>query len=1211
MHSRKITLFLILTLGLFTLSFAQDSTWVELLNSPRPNFYKVQEVFNSAFPDDIYEKGTGWKQYKRWETYYADRIDKNGYIQDKTEVLQEVRRYFNEQQNKEYVTGTGTWQEIGPITIPANGTGQPNGNGRLNCVSFHPTDANTLYVGSPSGGFWVSNDDGNNWTKRTDGLVRLGVSSIVVHPTNTNTIYIGTGDRDAGDAPGYGVYRSLDGGLSWSPHNTGMGDKTVYEIIMHPTDSNIMIASTSNNSIYRTINGGSNWTQVFSGHSCKDIEMHPSNPDIMYATGTKTYRSIDNGVNWVEIISATSGLNPLNHNRIALAVSAQSPNKVYALASGGSGFIGLYSSTDSGINWTLQSSTPNISGYEADGSGTSSQSWYDHTLTADPSDANIIYFGSINVWKSIDGGVNWTLNAHWVGSGAPAVHADQHMLRFSPINGDLYLGNDGGLYKTSNGGTSWANLSGGLAIAQVYKIGISQTEEDLSINGYQDNGTSIYSASGGWITEIGGDGFECTIDPTDENYIFGSLYYGRVFRSTNKGSQFSTIAQSGVNGVTESGAFSAPFTLDPSNENTMYLGMKNVWRSTNVKATPPAWTQISTWSSNDLKDIGVSPANSDNVIASSSNGSVYRSTNATNANPTWTDITTNLLQSANVKDIAYHPTDANTVLVIQGNDIYLSTNNGTTWSNYSGTLPNISANCVVFDKASSVGAMYIGMDVGVYYRDNTTGDWSLYMTNLPNVEVTDLEIFTDPVNCDGAIFAGTYGSGMWKSDLKDPGGLQPLACFSLSNSILCVISELPLQDNSSFSPSSWNWTLSPATHSFINGTNASSQNPVVSFSAGGTYTIQMTVTNSNGSDMRSENVDIALSTPENLPLEDDFEAVPDDFTIENPDNSTTWTQTTAAGGFGNSLTSFMVNNFSYNSPGQLDYYVSDLADLNGVADATLQFDVAYVPYSSGFSDGLKVDVSTDCGVNWTTIFNKSGTDLGTTNSDYQNSPFTPTATEWRTEVVSLAAYANEFLTVRFVNVCGYGNRLHVDNIAFSTDALLPIVLRDFKGKHIYDKGNDLTWTMDDEEPGLTFNVQRYHNRTEDWRTIKEVKADGGMQYDLTDFYPEYGSNLYRLEMRQFGELAYYSNVIDIELKQILQSVALFPNPVTDILTIETQSEKRGQQSLQISDALGRIVILSDLMVPSGTFAQTVDISNLTSGVYFVQIGEETIRLVKN
>ena len=350
------TLLLSFLLLLFSASFLSgQSTWQEMIQNPESDFFEIQESFNLSLGNLPYQKGLGIKQYRRWEYYWEGRVDEKGNFPPPGHVLVEMQNYYNSHpDSRNYLAGSGNWSLLGPVPVPNNGTGQLNGNGRLTCIAFHPTDANTIYAGAPAGGIWKSTDNGITWNQFINGLTRLGVSSVVVHPTLPSTIYVATGDRDGGDAPGYGVWRSLDGGLSWSAHNNGMGNRTINELIMDPSNSNIMVAASSNGRIYRTTDGGANWSQSASlGINPKDIAYHPANSNIVYAAGTEFHKSTNGGLTWNRI---TSGV-PNNPQRIALAVSPDEPNWVYLLAGGGNGLTGIYRSTNSGTNFSTRTTT--------------------------------------------------------------------------------------------------------------------------------------------------------------------------------------------------------------------------------------------------------------------------------------------------------------------------------------------------------------------------------------------------------------------------------------------------------------------------------------------------------------------------------------------------------------------------------------------------------------------------------------------------------------------------------------------------------------------------------------------------------------------------------------------------------------------------------------------------------------------------------------
>ena len=354
--------------------------WIQMMQDPTANFFQTQRAFNLYWQDRPITKGCGWKVFKRWEYKMQFRITPDGRKPAPDAVVKAMETYA-----KGTLSANGSWISLGPSTIPAPGPAGYEGIGRLNVVAFHPTDQNKIYVGAPSGGFWMSSNGGSTWATTTDSLATLGVSAIIVDYSNPVKILIGTGDRDAGDAPGLGVYKSLDGGLTWSASKTGMGNQTVGKIIQDPTNSQVFLAATGGG-IYRSTDGGANWTQTRSGNF-KDICFKPGDPSIVYAAyNADFYRSVNNGQSFTQI---TSGLT--SGQRGSIAVSAANPAYVYLLQSNSSsGFKGVYRSTDSGLNFTTRSTSPNILDWSCDGSGSGGQGWYDLAIAANPLNAEII-----------------------------------------------------------------------------------------------------------------------------------------------------------------------------------------------------------------------------------------------------------------------------------------------------------------------------------------------------------------------------------------------------------------------------------------------------------------------------------------------------------------------------------------------------------------------------------------------------------------------------------------------------------------------------------------------------------------------------------------------------------------------------------------------------------------------------------------------------
>jgi photosystem II stability/assembly factor-like uncharacterized protein len=743
--------------------------YFQMMQDPDANFQGTVNAFEKYWAGRANHSHNGWKMFKRWEYIHKDEVQPDGKLPSPGYVLTEYQKYM---MRRVPASPEGYWTEIGPVTLPANPGNpfsQPNGMGRINGIGFHPTNPLIFYVGAPSGGLWKTMDGGSTWSALISDLPTLGVSAILMDPADPDWILIGTGDRDAADAPGLGVYKSIDGGITFLPSNTGMDNKTVAMLLMHPSDPEIIFAATSGG-IYKSTDHGVNWVLKTNNTTFKDIKFKPGDPTIMYAAQWgKFFRSADSGETWTQI---TAGV--VTGQRLVIGVSPNQPGYVY-LCQASNVFKGLLKSTDSGLTFTTQSTSPNIIDYECDGSGAAGQATYDLCIAVDPNNANTIFVGSLNIWKSINGGVTWTINTHWKGATygypcAQSMHSDMHVMEWSPANGELYLGSDAGVFHTADLGTSWNNISSGLAIAQVYKIGQSATSQALSMNGFQDNGTAK-STGTAFTTVLGGDGMECIVDYSDTNYRYCEIYNGWIFRSI--GGDYNYIAGNGIHGITESGGWVTPYIQHETVPTTMFAGYQNVWRSINVKATtePVAWTKISTGEIALCDVLEQSPANTD-ILYVVRGIYLKRSDNANDPNPAWT-ICTNPGGSINITDLEAHPTDSNTVYATVGKKVYKSVDKGNTWTDISGTLPEININTLVFDKNSNEG-IYIGNKTGVFYKDATMSDWIVYSTNLPTVDVRELEIFYDSANpINNRLKVATYGRGLWESELYSVTTLAP------------------------------------------------------------------------------------------------------------------------------------------------------------------------------------------------------------------------------------------------------------------------------------------------------------------------------------------------------------------------------------------------------------------------------------------------------
>ena len=860
------TLFVTLFLAQFIVAQSADTSkypyWIEMMQDENVNFHQTQSAFNTYWKNRAVEKGSGYKPFKRWEWYIQDELNADGTYPNPETADKEFNKFDQRYNSSNKVSSNGnmlqstngSWSNLGPTALPSNGTGQPNGLGRINCVGLHPTDTGIILVGAPEGGIWRTTNHGATWVSNTDTVISMQVSSIRFNPKTPSIVYAGTGDRDAGNRNQRGVLKSTNGGVSWKLSNTGMGNRIVGMLAIDPIHSDTILAAT-NSGIYRTLNAGANWTRVSSVTThYKDVVYKPGNPQYAYATANGDfYRSINWGASWSKI---TSGV-PTDGTRGVIAVSPNNAASVYFVLVKGSAYKGTYQSTNSGASFTVKSTTPNIMDWSTTGTGTGGQGWYDLDAATNPNNISDLYVAGVNIFKSTNQGVNWLINAHWVGSGnTPAVHADHHALEWSADGKRLYSGNDGGINYTTNGGQTWINISSGLAISQIYKIGQAEFDKDLVENGYQDNGSALYS-NGSWITNRGGDGMECAIDKNDNNYMYASVYYGSIARSSNKGRNFSGIAADGRNGINESGGWVTPYLIDEGNSNTMFIGYKNLWRSTNVKASSSSsvsWTKVSNniggSNSRNINVLEQSPANTNILYVYRSDRKLFRTDNAHATTVTWVDLTSNLPSTSTVTDIEAHPYLPNVVYMTHNKKVYKSIDKGASWTNISSNLPNITLRCLVFDRQSSEG-IYVGGTPGIYYKDSTMTNWVSFYDAFPkDVSVTELEIAYDTITpAFSQLRAATYGRGLWSSDLYDSGTNAPLANFEIQGSeIGCTGQTIELQDRSAYSPSSWSWTISPNTFTLMSGSNLTDQNVKIRLDSAGFYSIKLRATNANGDD---------------------------------------------------------------------------------------------------------------------------------------------------------------------------------------------------------------------------------------------------------------------------------------------------------------------------------------------------------------------------
>ncbi len=680
-------------------------------------------------------------EYQRWKWYWHTRVDDNGNFHD----ISAARMNLNSNQQ----VANANWTNISQTTA----VGGYNGMGRTTCIAFDPTDPNKFYVGAPIGGLWKTTNGGGSYTPLTDALPYVSVGSCLVDPTSPNTIYISVGDNSGWWSYSIGVYKSIDGGATWN--TTGLSwtlvqGNAIAKMVMDPLNSQVIYAATTAG-LYKTTNGGTSWNVVQVGdHS--DLAFEPGTSNIYTATNdywgsSEVYRSIDGGMTWIQLSTFAT-----QYNFIRIAVTPANPAKLAVQCSDGN--RPLYLSTTYGSNLAYVSDCPENA-----------------ILFISPTDENKMYVGGLFIEQSVNNGATWDTLTWWYNNPPyHEVHADQHNVASNPINPDkLYFSNDGGLYHFTESTSNWGNISNGLIITQFYKIAGSTYNPMMIIGGTQDNGGRMRLNNGTWKSTNGGDAMAVAVDPTDENTIYTTYCNGVLYRSYDQWTNdYYNEISANIPGGRPNGNWVTPFVIDPSDHYSIIAGYDDVWRSADQGAT---WTALSNniAGGTTLDCIAVAPSDP-NTIYCSAAGVIYRTHDL---GVTWTTLNPGG-GSRVVTSIAIHPNNPNQLWITRAGysgsfKVQKSINGGTTWTNMSVGLPNVSTNSCMYENGSD-NLIYVATDAGVYYRDTITNVWQSYNTGLPKTSAQDLQIYYPTRK----LRVATFGRGIWETDLVNPLGVQSI-----------------------------------------------------------------------------------------------------------------------------------------------------------------------------------------------------------------------------------------------------------------------------------------------------------------------------------------------------------------------------------------------------------------------------------------------------
>jgi hypothetical protein len=717
------------------------------------------------------------------------------------------------------------WQLVGPINFPTNTIGQINGMGRVVQIKYDPVTPNKAYAVSVSGLF-VTTDNCESWTAITgvNNIPLSNTASVCIDRTNTNTIYLGTGDPNYySTSRASGVWKSTDGGLNFTKVNTGMGNVLVLNIVQSPTDANTFIAATTSG-IWKTTNAATTWTQTFATTEITGFAANTAiNSQILYfSKGVQNgngqfYTSADFGSTWN--INPTFTTPALAYRGSRISVTAANPNAVYVTfigkGGGGPGAVVtggaiIYKSTDGGATFNLQKDDvlPNLFGYKLAEGG---QGNYNFDVAVSPVDENLLIASGHLIWKSTNGGVSWTqMQTSW----SVEIHTDMHHTVFDQANpAYMFNCNDGGVWKSLDGGDTWTPKCQNLVSTEFYHAANSHFNAGLIGGGTQDNG-ELYFRNNIWYCNRGGD-FTSFYTFDNNPALPGKAYY------MSRGQ-----ARDLINSPTTSRDLNIPFldTIDDKYSFSMQninigfvkhnfvnaggdvTGVGGIYRSDNIQtltAGNPTWTKIvGQADAISIFNMKVHPWNHDTIYYVFRDKSVNRVINASTATSTATATVelvkagtyfagaafNNLGSTISVADIA----------VLKDGVLYMSLNGtvvrsvdkGANWTLWNGTagggyvaIPsNINLLKLVHDSTQNNESIYALSNIGLYYRNNTMPGWLLFMDNLPQTpRLTDMDIYNDPITpSNNRLRLATYGRGLWETLPSVTTGALPVTFLGLS-----------------------------------------------------------------------------------------------------------------------------------------------------------------------------------------------------------------------------------------------------------------------------------------------------------------------------------------------------------------------------------------------------------------------------------------------
>jgi hypothetical protein len=1118
------------------------------------------------------------------------------------------------------------WIERGPSNV----------SGRTRAMMVDPNDPTqkTIWAAGVGGGLFKCIDitsSNPQWTPINNFFSNMAICAIAYNPLNTQEFYFGTGEGwfNADAIRGFGIWKSSDGGNTWNQlaATTGTNYYYIKKLVVHPGTGHVYAATRQG--LFRSTNGGTSFSKVLgngTGAASNEIT------DIDISASGRLFAGIDNadGIytsttgaagDWTKLNTLASGFPTASMGRIELACAPSNTNTLYAMVESATTLQNIYKSINAGVNWTtLTKPTDADPGIGND--ITRGQAWYDLTCAVDPNNENIVYAGGIDLFKTSNGGTTWSQLSHWYGGfGFQYVHADQHNIIFQPSSSSvIYFANDGGIYRSADAGNSISFKGDNYNVTQFYSCAIHPTAYiNYFLAGAQDNGSHRFTGFGiNTTAEVtGGDGAFCHIDQSEPQFQFTSYVNNSYYVSTNGGNNFTGVTLTSNTGA----SFINPTDYDDLN-NRMYCSDANGrfvrWNNPSLVGNNHTNCTISSFGTSRATAVTVSPNTNNRVYFGTSNGRVILLDNAHSGSSfTGTQINSGAgMPSGSVSCVEVERGNENHILVTFFNygvvSVYETINGGTSWSSVEGNLPDMPIRWALFNPLNAQQCL-LATELGVWSTDLLNGgstNWGPTNSGLANVRTDMLQIRSS----DNLVIAATHARGLFSTDAFT----NPKALFDAKKRVSYVNKPIEFIDGS-YKPTQWQWNFGDAS-------NSTNQNPTKAYTAPGLYPVSLYINNNPATNELKNNYIQVLpnrQTPYMPGDGGDFESNALHFasvttngtSFERGNSAVAGKNGTYSGA--NAWVTGLTGNYADNST---SYLYTPNYKCNAPGSYTISF-YAKFAFENQY-DGFNVEYTTDKGDTWQPLgntvqsgWNNFANATGGTAFPSGRAFITGTQASYTLYSYTTSEFAgNTNVAFRIVfrsdfTVSAAG--LALDQFSLNGPAtLLPVSLTSFDGE-TREKYNQLTWNTASEYNNKGYHLLRSTDGIE-FKTLAYINGKGTTTqtsaYEYDDHLVPLETAYYRLMQEDLDGSTSFSNIIVLK-REHTDEIRLI-NPFNQEIIFSSIPENIYYLTVYAAD--GKLVLSANERLQNG---HHLPLPPISPGIYFITLTPvgstpKTLRLLK-